>query len=119
MLIVASSGLTLNKHYCMGELRSVAIHKHAPNCYELIGEDGDMEMDCCENTSDLYQVDDEQQLTKLSVDLKPDLKLVASVTFFLLDLAIIDAPSNQSEYLNYKPPLIAQDVPVLVQSFLL
>ncbi len=119
LIVVASMGLTVNKHYCMGELRSVAIHTHAPNCFELVGQEGTTPMGCCEDTSDLYQVDDDREMPQQLTDLNAKWHLVATILYVVVDITGVAIAVAAPEYLNYKPPLIAQDVPVMVQSFLL
>ena len=75
LLLVATTGVTLNKHYCMGRLKSVAVFVSANPC------DNGMEdpMPCCKDTSEELKVD---ELTKASFDFKSttDLYLLATIT---------------------------------------
>ena len=120
LMLLATTGLSIHKHYCMGQLRSVAIHTHAPNCFELAGQEGESDMDCCENTSELYQVDDEQHSQVNKIDVAGKFHLISTY----LMASVENQPweidvTTQPEYYQYTPPLIAEDIPVSVQSFLL
>ena len=120
LMLVATTGVSIHKHYCMGQLRSVAIHTHAPNCFELAGQESESDMDCCENTSQVYQVDDEQQQQLTKIDLAGKYHLISAfLVVTVRELMLENGSEKQNRYLNYKPPLIAQDIPVTVQSFLL
>ena len=114
LLLLATTGVTLNKHYCMGRLKSIAINLPVHSCCDTESE----KMPCCENTSEHFQVDDEQYKFSGDIDLKPKLYLVALIEFFLPDYETTDGPAFDN-YGLYKPPVIAQDIPVTVQSFLL
>lgn len=84
-----------------------------PDCHKPAMDD-----DCCQDQTIVLEVEDEQQLSptfKLSV---PDLTFITafaavwSVLFEHYEPAYTLVP-------DYAPPLLAQDIPVLVQSFLL
>ncbi|MFZ9046546.1 MAG: HYC_CC_PP family protein [Cyclobacteriaceae bacterium] len=111
VLLVATTGLTLNKHYCMGRLQSVAIVVSADTCKDVTEDP----MPCCKDTSEELKVD---QMTKASFDFKsaPELHLLAVITYVLLEdtYSTLDTKtsSNQPD-----PPLPDQDIRVLHQVF--
>ena len=77
------------------------------------------EKDCCENKTMHFQADlDEQVKASIFVDNAPLQYFVAAfvTTFVARDFSI---ESEMASYANYKPPLIARDIPVLIESFLL
>ncbi|MEP5614455.1 MAG: hypothetical protein ABJP45_19540 [Cyclobacteriaceae bacterium] len=111
LLLVATTGVTLNKHYCMGRLKSVAVFVSANTC-EAGKEDP---MPCCKDTSEELKVN---ELTKASFDFKAtaDLYLLAAITYVLLEDTYSSA-DKQVEFYNYDPPLPEQDIRVLTQVF--
>ena len=119
LLMVATSGITINKHYCLGFLKDVTILHETTSCMAKMGlEEENCPMDCCEETSQQVMVDDFQKVHFKS-DLNPNLKLVAVISYFLTDFSAASNNSDPSHYQNYRPPLIEHDIPVMVQSFLL
>ena len=85
-----------------------------PPCHEAPAND-----DCCQDQTIVLEVEDQKSFSttafKLSV---PDMTFIAafavvwSSLFNLYSPAYIHVP-------DYSPPVLAQDIPVLVQSFLL
>ena len=120
LLLLASAGITLHKHYCMGRLKNVAVFEKAESCMAMMGmeKDEDCPMDCCKDTSEEIKIDDLKKVSE-QINLVPDLKVLAVVTYFLIDFDLVSRANHYTSYLNYKPPLIDQDIPVLVQSFLI
>lgn len=77
------------------------------------------EKDCCENKTMYFQANlDEQVKASIFVDNASLEYFVAAFvsTFVANDFSI---ESEMASYSNYKPPLIARDIPVLIESFLL
>ena len=113
-LFIATMGVSVRSHYCMGNLKfkTLSIWK-APCCKSPT----DMPMDCCKDRFDHYQVDDDFQSSLTMGVFSPQLEIS-----FPVNVEPLNYPEeNQTPhfYLNYKPPLIERDVPVLVQSFLI
>jgi hypothetical protein len=111
LLLVATTGITLNKHYCFGRLQSVAVFTSANPCENGMEDP----MPCCEDTSEELKVD---ELAKSSFDFKSstELYLLAAITYVLLD-DTYSSSDKQSKYYNYDPPLPDQDIQVLNQVF--
>lgn len=121
LLLVASTiGITMHKHYCMGRLQEVSYFENGKHCMEMADmEDVDeCPMKCCKDTSEEYKVD-EMSTTSFEFDLHTDFHLISVLTFYLIDFDLISSSDGHLAHLDYKPPLIEQDIPVLVQSFLL
>ena len=113
LLLAATVGVQMNKHYCGDKLSRVSLLvKLVCGCGEM-----DDEEDCCRNESEMLQVEDD--FTAFSNDFQENIAFVATV-FVTLDLPLLDQDvDDNTAYLNYKPPLLHFDVPVLVQSFLI
>lgn len=114
-LLIATTGVTLNKHYCMGRVKSVAIFHHAENC---MGNDLVDPMPCCEDVSEELKV---EHLTKASFGFESSASLyqLAVITYFVLDQDLISVEKDKLEFQNYTPPPPDRDIPVLIQSFLI
>ena len=111
---IASMGFTLNQHYCGGKLKNTSLFSFFDSA-SCCG-DKEMAMDCCHDEQIHFQLDEDYQLDAFSIDWKVD------ITALIPDLVVPvleEADEKQPHYLNYKPPLLQADIPVLVQSFLI
>ena len=71
---------------------------------------------CCENEYRSLDLEDEFQPQVINSSV--NLEFVAAF-FITLIGKVYAAESDKAEYLNYSPPLIERDIPVLIQSFLI
>lgn len=115
LLLVATTGVTLNKHYCMGRLKSIAVFEAAHSCSENGAEDP---MPCCKDVSEQMKVN---EITKVSFDFKsaPDLYPVAVICFFVLSQDLLSVKNEKPQHRFYSPPLPDQNLQVLNQNFLI
>lgn len=119
LLVIATMGVTMHKHHCLGRVKDVSFFEKSQHCAEMMGmEQEDCPMSCCKDTKEEFKVD-ELSVTVYSFDLDTDFHLLSTITYVLLDISILEVPTQNFAYRNYKPPLIEQDIPVLVQSFLI
>ena len=128
IVLTATMGVAVNKHYCQGRLVETTVFvktKHA-HCQQIITAkqhcpyheiSNSKEEQCCSEESEFYQIDDLTNISKLSVKFQPVL-FQAEIHYIVTNIFSLQE-NNFHTYKNYKPPLIAQDVTVLVQSFLL
>lgn len=125
LVLIASMGFTINKHFCGGELKGVAINKQVelcamckaaeekPACHKEQDKNG-----CCENEQDKVEINDLTLAKKIDKQYTADFTFKA-VAAILLENIHIDLSSGSVHLKEYAPPLIAHDIPVEVQSFLL
>ncbi len=126
LILLSSSGLIINKHYCLDQLVSVAVMQEAEKCHipqddGASGKDDQQERlqraDCCKDVSSFYKVSQEQK--------------AETTTFSLFSLSDIDCTVLPQQALalslveacfppfqQYKPPLLVWDLPVRFQRFL-
>ena len=114
ILLIATTGVTLNKHYCMGRLMSIAVNEHATHCFD--GEEE--QMPCCKDVSEELKIE-EITTTGFDFDATPDLFQLAIVSYVLLEDPILDDDPDKPHFQHYSPPLPDKDITVLVQSFLI
>lgn len=131
--MVSTNGLTINQHFCAGELVEAALFFKAKKC-----EHTAVEMTCCEKKAALknlescginktkkccdekavvVKVDDEAQ--PLFVDFQELMPVFVAIIpiQYLQFQSILEFPTPQ--YFNYKPPLIVEDdIEVLGGAFL-
>ncbi|PVY42256.1 HYC_CC_PP family protein [Pontibacter virosus] len=125
LVVFSSLGMTITQHLCAGEVMATVFFSHSadcemekqrenlPDCHKPAMED-----DCCQDQTIVLEVEDEQQLSptfKLSVS---DMTFIAAFTAVWSAIFEIYAPAY-SHVPDYAPPMLAQDIPVLVQSFLI
>ena len=110
LLLFSTLGITLNKHYCLGRLQSVALFQKDKSC-------SDKDMPCCENEQEVLIVDN-LKIQDSDVSLVPPSYFLYNPSFASQDLKL----KSQSHFLNffkYTPPPLTRSIPKLLQSFLL
>ena len=74
LLLFATVGLTISKHYCGGNYVSTSIFGEAESCCDS--------EDCCKNETETFQLDEDYSLVSIS-------EVPQSAEFELLNLAIL------------------------------
>lgn len=118
LLLTATFGVTVSKHYCMGHLKQQWIgHSDKEVCSGMEGMAG-ME-GCCSNESETFVVEQDFSLISFDFNVNPELHLLN--TIFELDLAtaLLDPANNPLRPQNTGPPFVEPDIFIQVQSFLL
>jgi hypothetical protein len=130
ILLLSSSGVVVNKHYCQDELRSVRVFAAAEPCHQ--GEqkpacpfhpgpqhsDEPKRKGCCDDTSEYVKVNSEQSFPdqQLSQWVYPPAPAVPPTR-----IRLVAGPTVTRRiipYRRYKPPLIVRDFQVELQRFL-
>ncbi len=128
ILLTGNMGLTLAVHYCGGHATSstVMLGQETMGC-DMMESENECESSphdsqafakdkCCE---DLYQdlaVFSEHAPTIVQSINELNLNLI--LTYTLLDQQTVNSQSNKPCF-NYTPPASKQDIPILIQSFLI
>ena len=133
----SSTGFSIDLHFCQGQVKSFSLLGKAKSCHEQAAKShckkkqkachaprttqnelGKCKKDCCSNkTIKIEQNQEAKKLQTLEITTSQVQFVTAFVQVFLLaenDLDNIIIP-----HLNYVPPLLNKDIPVLIQSFLL
>jgi hypothetical protein len=112
MLFIASAGIPVIHHFCMGDSDGVSVFVKKSCC-----EGSEMPKDCCRDDVTLQQLNDEG-LAPVPALPAPSLTMLAS----LPPLASASPQSSQDVrpvmYVDTSPP-IHPDIPIFVQSFLI
>lgn len=120
LVLLGSAGVTVNRHFCMGELKSVAIFGEAEKCHKEQTkahcpfhpapqeETEGKKKGCCDDESELVQIDDQEQLTP---DVSPVLTAwVADFPPLLFNyLPPHPRPRKNTNFENYRPPPLLTD----------
>ena len=128
LILISSTGFTINSHFCRSQLKDVRIFFKADDCYKKIktnkihqtchAKKQSCENNCCKNTSKYYKLDQDQQLSSFDFKLFSQPDFIATL-WIIFNFEISKTDSKSAQYLNYKPPLIVCDLPVDLQTFLL
>lgn len=100
----------------MGRLKSVSVFHEAESCKTKFGRE--CPKHCCDDQQEEYKVEDLSKVNH-NYDFSPDLQLISAIHYAVILDELYLKDTYKPRYLNFKPPLIEQDIPVLVQSFLL
>jgi hypothetical protein len=108
-------------HFCMGSVHSIALVKDAarcpmemkaPACHKV------KKASCCEDEQVTFEGKDFK--SQESVSLAVAAEHSAIVLPLILEINNCDSPTSALVSANlYKPPVLPQDIPVLIQSFLI
>ncbi len=129
LMLLVSTGMTLSAHFCGGELKKMAVFqsgelscdmKTKPVCPAHPDENKKSEQNaCCE---DVELSADSFALEAPTATVEQQQLSPAMINFSAAYLVALLYPVGQSDnvtYSDYTPPIAIQDIPVLVQSFLL
>ena len=111
--MVATIGLTVNKHYCGGMLMVTSIYTQHELC-------GDMPMsdECCENESVLFSVEDDFQLVVTQFSITPEISgIVAEPPVLTTDDT--SSYTGAAFYEEGSPPYPEPKIFIWDQSFLI
>ena len=132
LLLTSQIGFAVNTHFCGGQAvkSSLSIGLHNPNCEKADKKqeckfhansdhsesDSTKAKSCCENTHEIFQIDDLPSTQSEVLSVKPGF-LMASIHTFVHPPIF----SNFNEVINphFPPPQPDIDIQVLFQSFLL
>ena len=121
-VLLSTTGIRLGKHFCKNEMQAVEVLAKTKACCKgkatCGSESGGCDKDCCSHEYEYFQSD--QNKLVQSVDL-PTLNKSALMATLSLVFAI-EVPSTDNNTLHfqtYRPPIVQQDIPVLLQTFLI
>ncbi|MDF9795624.1 hypothetical protein OKW21_000887 [Catalinimonas alkaloidigena] len=115
ILLLSTTGVAISKHYCGGELSAVEVGHEKMSCCD---EPDDMPEDCCHDEQLTFLVEQDFQLSAFQFDCFA-LAVTALLPYLDLSALFDEQKANVTEFKLYLSPLIAQDIPVLLQSFLI
>lgn len=123
-------GVTVNKHFCQNELKSVALFVKAKACHNkkvkvpcpvhgfmMVEQEDSDDKGCCDDETEIIKNDEEQIAPTLSEEMLLSPALVATL-FVALQMELPQLDQRTLHYLNYKPPLLICDHPRELQVFL-
>jgi len=137
LMLLSSTGFSIDLHYCQGQIKTFSLTGKARSCHEQVAKDHcknkkkschaasvnqdeveQSQKNCCSNKT--IQIDGNDEVKKIStVEISPTQIqfITAFVQVYLLEYTNLNKVIIP--HLNYIPPLLNKDIPVLVQSFLL
>ena len=132
LIVISTSGVAISKHVCNGEVKDIAVFHRAESC-DHIRKSTSMQCpihqgmilqvtedhhDCCSDTMELVK-DDHPQIDAKPFEMPDLLWVILGVILFPeINLTFTDT-SGLDNYFLHLPPLINQEIPILLQSFLL
>ena len=142
LMLISSTGVAMDMHYCQDILKSVRLIGEAPTCHDQeakekmpachkkaiqkaekqchkndsTSEEEECQNDCCSHEVIHAQLDaDYLKSEQNQLEYNPQLTQVFLSTFILIYQS--NSELVKDHFLNYKPPLPDKDIPVLIQSF--
>lgn len=137
LVFLSSAGISMDMHYCGGELKSVSFLGKARTCHELARASAAPMMKNCPHHKKMMEEmsckEDKNCCSNRTIFLEPDQDQNIKTPDFgageqgnQFDFACIeaflvtdtDAGHDVVHFACYKPPILQRDIPVLNQSFL-
>ncbi len=118
LILLTTAGFSLHRHHCIISKKTIISVAHIKNCCGTEGKEQDCPKECCQDETEFFQLDTEISLPATAHDFTPE-QFIAVVQHCVLSRLFDQHVERSSSYLNYKPPLLLRDIPVIVQSFLI
>ena len=122
LLLVSSVSLSVSRHFCMGELKSVALFAEAEACHQEATPSCPLhakatKKGCCDDDHELVEADDDRQVVDVPVLPTPvwGVPTLPAPRFPEFALHLRARPNKTFE--NYRPPPLLIDVPRRFQVF--
>jgi hypothetical protein len=127
LILLSSSGLIVNKHFCQNILVDTSFYVEATSCHEetqslsvpKTSHDCDEEFeatDCCKDVSNLLKIETEQQIEVTDIQF-PKIEINSDFQLISAQYAYLTEAHNQGRY-KYASPLLVYDIFIDLQSFL-
>ena len=121
-MLLSSTGITYAKHFCgdfevlseitLGEKHlSCGMNMEANSC----GDEKQEDHKCCKNKYEKVNTDD--HFAKASFDVQLDLPFIASFVAVFVLQQVTFTSQTQTNYTDYHPPPLDEDITVLYQVF--
>ena len=136
LMLATTLNLSIDMHFCKGELKSVALFGKATSCHapatakspkrtcpnhppekqqgESVHKKG-----CCQNRGFQIHADIDEQVLAQDVLLPLQPVQLFTLTSEGFNPVSLDPVGESPVYKRYKPPLIQKDIPVLFETYLL
>ncbi|MCB0853738.1 MAG: hypothetical protein KDD63_16045 [Bacteroidetes bacterium] len=132
-VLLSSSGLIIQKHFCQNELKSVSIYVKPDQCHpkasastpkacpmhgreKMARPHKPEQKGCCDDSAEFFKLDTKFVITS-DADFTADIQLIDFYQESPID-DFLESESLKFHYLNYKPPLLVCDVAVSLQTFI-
>ncbi len=114
-LVVATTGISISKHFCGSALVRTSLGTEVKSCMPGM----DMDTGCCDEKTETLVLDDDYQLVKHQIDIAPEYDLL--IAYLVTETVGEDAPFDTSLLypVDTGPPVEADPLYLMVQSFLL
>ena len=113
-LLIATTGVTLSKHYCLGRLKSVSVFEQAKGCP---GSERDAPLPCCDYVDTELKVED-LTFSSFEFDGETDYYFLAVFSWIVTD-ENRKGHRGDPEFQIYDPPPNEIDIQTQFQVFLI
>jgi len=117
LLLTATFGVSVSKHYCMGRLQDQWIGQNHQEVCEGMESIPGME-GCCSNETETFKIDEDFSISSFDFNVNPEFSFLHKV----YEMEILEATSSSfsiNRPQNTGPPFVEPDIFLQVQSFLL
>ena len=128
LVLLSTTGFTLSEHFCQSELQAVSVFPKAEGCQSEKApcrstkkscsshDEGDCN-GCCNNSSKYFQSDQDKQTHSFEFKQLKNPVLLATI-FVVFNIQLPSFETAKVNFLTYKPPIVCDDIQVLLQTFL-
>lgn len=120
LVLFSTLSLTVEKHFCGGELVEVAVFSNLDKCCgdkESDKSSETIEASCCKNQLEVIEGQNELKLNS-SIELKQNIEYFV-ISFFTAYVNLFEEDENITSYNHYRPPIVVKNIHVLNETFLI
>lgn len=126
-VFLSTTGFTLSEHFCQNESQGIGAFSKMGGCQSekapcqqtenSCGSHDGEDNGCCNNSSEYFQSDQDKQVQSFEFKQLKNPVLLATI-FVVFNIQLPSFETSQVKFLTYKPPIVCDDILVLLQTFL-
>lgn len=112
-ILLSTTGIVVFEHHCLA-----AEQTGATSCAKDCCKKTEHGPNCCSNEFTYFSIDHDQLTHHIKIEVPND-NFQFITRYFEIWKQLVSTEMLKPDYLNFKPPLLRLNIPLLVQSFLL
>ena len=115
--LVTTSGFTINKHYCMGQLASAQLVANTNSKCSKCGMHTTKSKGCCNDETTLYKLTEKHSSTEHNFEYSNTLVAFTPQLYNIISFTNIAKYTKKNYYNNTSPPYVIKDRCIFFSNF--
>lgn len=126
-VFLSTTGFTMSEHFCQNESQGIGVFSKMEGCQSekapcrhaenSCGSHDEEDNGCCNNSSEYFQSDQDKQVQSFEFKHLKNSVFLATI-FVVFNIQLPSVETAKANFLTYKPPIVCDDILVLLQTFL-